>query len=236
MGNVPLSLHEWEVDFAAWCSYKYLNAGPGAIGGLFVHNRHDRSSDLTILRGWWGHQVSTRFLMNNRTIKGPEWWWSWEGEHSLLTLLYLVLEFVTIEGARGFQLSNPDVLSMTCLLGGLRIFAQTDMMAVRSKSLRMTSYLRRLLKPLLEANLIRIITPVEPAASGAQLSLLITHDQSYGGLTVDEIVTKCKAKGVVLDKREPNMLRVAPIALYNTFADVYLAAKVLISVIKQARV
>lgn len=151
----------------------------------------------------------------------------------LLTLFYLGFE--PIEGAKGFQLSNPDVLSMTSLLGSLRIFAQTDMMAVRSKSLRMTSYLRHLLEPLLTANLIRIITPAEPAASGAQLSLLITYGQSDGSMTVGEIVTKCKAKGVVLDKREPNMLRMAPIALYNTFADVYLAAHVLIDVIKQRK-
>lgn len=140
------------------------------------------------------------------------------------------LEFEAIEGAKGFQLSNPDVLSMTSLLGSLRVFAQTSMSAVRRKSLQLTSYLRWLLSPLLQAGLVRIITPADPAASGAQLSLLLSS-RHVGASKLGELVARCKAKGVVVDKREPNMLRVAPVALYNTFTDVHRAARVLIEVI-----
>lgn len=149
VGNVPLSLHEWDVDFAAWCTYKYLNSGPGGISGIFVHNRHDRNEELRVLRGWWGHEGSTRFEMGH--------------------------EFVAIPGARGYQHSNPNVLAMTCLHASLQVFHLTDIHAIRWKSRRLTEYFRALVADWKE---LEIVTPQGEAESGAQLTLKLPEGVS----------------------------------------------------------
>lgn len=200
MGNVELRLHDWNIDFAAWCSYKYLNSGPGGTAGIFVHRRHDDNEKLTVLRGWWGHEKASRFLMTNK------------------------LE--PIVGAKGFQLSNPSVLSMTALLGSLRVFSQTSMGAIRQKSALLSAYLRVLLlegeggREAADGSL-KGITPLDPHESGAQLSVLLPR----GG--AEPLQQYCEAHGVLFDVRKPDMIRLAPTGLYNTFADVLKAARVI---------
>jgi kynureninase len=207
-------LHDWNVDFAAWCNYKYMNGGPGVIGGLFVHERHGKveqvpagqisgvkgsnnNSDNTQLTyqprlsGWWGSDKNSRFRMDNK--------------------------FVPIAGASGFQLSNPSALDMTSVMASLDVFALTNMDALRQRSLRLTSYL--------EARLLRypgggdppykIITPANPAERGAQLSVLLNP-----GL-LDQVLHFIEEHGVVVDERKPDVLRVAPAPLYNSFYDVH---------------
>ncbi|KAL5118053.1 Kynureninase (L-kynurenine hydrolase) [Pleosporales sp. CAS-2024a] len=199
VGNVPLALHDWNVDFAAWCNYKYMNAGPGVIGGAFVHERHgkvERNTDNTTtyrprLAGWWGSDKSTRFAMDN--------------------------SFAPIPGASGFQLSNPSALDMTSLMASLDVFALTSMPALRARSIRMTAYL--------EARLLRyqggeeppytIITPANPAERGAQLSVLLRP-----GL-LENVLAYLEEEGVVVDERKPDVLRIAPAPLYNSFRDVH---------------
>ncbi|ORZ34911.1 kynureninase-like protein [Catenaria anguillulae PL171] len=192
VGNVPLHLHEWGVDFAAWCTYKYLNAGPGCIAGAFVHNKH-RDTDLPRFAGWWGHDKQSRFKM-------PQ-------------------TFQAMPGAAGFQLSNPSVVATVSLLGSLQVFAQTSMDALRSKSLRLTAYLEHLIDavvvPRPSSHGVRLITPRDPFARGAQLSLLFTEFASVSGL-----MRELESRGVVVDEREPNVIRVSPAPLYNTFQDV----------------
>jgi kynureninase len=144
IGNVSLKLHDWNVDFAVWCSYKYLNSGPGSIGGCFVHERHANNFSLPRFAGWWGHDKDTRFAMPDR--------------------------FKPLSGAEGWQLSNPSILACAPLLASLQVFASTDMQALRTKSLQMTGYLEALLHTLL-GNRITIITPADAAARGAQLSV-----------------------------------------------------------------
>jgi kynureninase len=148
VGNVPLSLHEWDVDFAVWCSYKYLNGGPGAPGGCFVHERHGRNTSLGRLAGWWGNDPATRFRM------------------------HLNAEFVPREGADGWQLSNPPILAMAPLITSIALFERAGMRALRSKSEALTGYLEFLLRRL-PAGRVEIITPEDPAARGCQLSLLV---------------------------------------------------------------
>ena len=145
VGNVPLSLHDSEADFAAWCSYKYLNGGPGAIGGCFIHERHFNSAPLSRLSGWWGHDIATRFQM------GPE--------------------FRAMPGAAGWQVSNPSILSAAPLLASLEIFGAARMDRIREKSVALTGFLEFLLQPLFES--IQIVTPRDPDSRGAQLSLRI---------------------------------------------------------------
>lgn len=217
VGNVPLKLHDWNVDFAAWCNYKYMNGGPGVIGGLFVHETHGKveqqpANDATArttrssansneatetqlsyrprLSGWWGSDKSSRFAMENK--------------------------FVPIAGASGFQLSNPSALDMTSVLASLDVFSLTTMDALRSRSIRLTGYL--------EARLLRyqhgeipytIITPLNPAERGAQLSILLKP-----GL-LESVQAFIEARGVVVDERKPDVLRVAPAPLYNSFHDIH---------------
>lgn len=218
VGNVPLSLHDWDVDFAAWCNYKYMNGGPGVIGGLFVHERHtatttspsnddgdgDDTSETALgyrprLAGWWGHDKASRFQMRST--------------------------FVPMAGAAGFQLSNPSVLDMTALLASLAVFGRTDMGALRAKSLRLTAYLEHLLfAPNAHeeegGRLYELITPKEPAERGAQLSLLLRP-----GL-LEAVMGELEEKGVVVDERRPDVVRVAPAPLYNGFGDVWRFVKV----------
>ncbi|KAJ9649561.1 Kynureninase (L-kynurenine hydrolase) [Coniosporium tulheliwenetii] len=177
-GNVPLQLHDWDVDFAAWCNYKYMNSGPGAIGGLFLHPR---------LSGWWGSDKASRFRMENR--------------------------FVPMAGAAGWQVSNPSAVDMTAVLASLSVFGMTDMEALRGKSLKLTGYLERLL--LETPRPYTIITPSNKAERGAQLSVRLEE-----GL-LDRVMEVLEDEGVVVDERKPNVVRVAPAPLYNSFEDVW---------------
>jgi len=190
IGNVPLALHQWDVDFAVWCSYKYLNGGPGAIGGAFVHARHAHDRSLPRFAGWWGHDKTTRFRM------GPR--------------------FEPLPGAEGWQLSNPPILAMAPLLASLEIFDAAGTSALREKSLALTGYLEFLLTKRLH-DAVAIITPQNPAERGCQLSLRILSGRD-GARSVYERIT---ARGVVCDWREPDVIRVAPVPLYNTYTDVW---------------
>ncbi|QQS33966.1 MAG: kynureninase [Acidobacteriota bacterium] len=185
-GNLELRLHDWDVDLAAWCSYKYLNAGPGGIAGAFVHERHARSFDLPRFAGWWGHDKETRFLM------GPE--------------------FVPLAGAEGWQLSNPPIFQLAALRASLEIFDGATMPALREKSIALTGYLERSLRQI-ESDRIEIITPSDPAQRGCQLSIRVRNADK----SLFEAIT---GRGVFADWREPDVIRVAPVPLYNTFEDV----------------
>lgn len=195
-GNLELQLHDWNVDFAAWCSYKYLNAGPGAIAGCFVHERHTRRRDLPRFAGWWGHNKKRRFLMEP--------------------------EFDPIPGAEGWQLSNPPILQLAALRAALEIFDEAGMKNVRAKSKLLTGYLQFLLEQQAGGNF-TIITPRDEDQRGAQLSLQIKR----GGR---EICSRLLARRVICDWREPDILRVAPAPLYNTFDEVLRFAEIFSSV------
>lgn len=187
VGNIALDLHDWNVDFAAWCSYKYLNAGPGAIGGVFIHERYARDDSLPRLCGWWGHDKESRFRM------GPE--------------------FVPIPGAEGWQLSNPPILSLAPVLASLEIFETAGLTALREKSVRLTSYLAWLIDNKLDQH-IQIITPEH--ARGCQLSLRLREPERGR-----EIQKRLGIRGVICDWREPDVIRVAPVPLYNRYTEVY---------------
>jgi kynureninase len=193
-GNVPLRLHDWNVDFAAWCTYKYLNCGPGAVAGAYVHERHGRSFDLPRFAGWWGNDPATRFAMRPG--------------------------FVPREGADGWQVSNPPILSLAPAKVSMAIFDRVGMDALRAKSLRLTGYMEYLLgqDPLRQR--VRVITPRDPGQRGAQLSLVVTGASR-------ELQRRLHEAGVVADFREPDVIRVAPVPLYNTFADVWRFVEVL---------
>ena len=188
-GNIPLQLHDWDVDFAVWCNYKYLNCGPGAVGGCFVHNRHGETGDLPRFGGWWGNDPTTRFQM------------------------HLQPEFVPRGGAEGWQISNPPILSMAPVRASLAIFDEASMPALRAKSERLTGYLEYLLDRVGSPR-IEIITPRDPAQRGCQLSLLV-HDRPK------ELLEALHGEGMICDFREPNVLRVAPTPLYNSYSDVW---------------
>jgi kynureninase len=198
IGNVPLQLHDWQVDFAVWCSYKYLNAGPGAIGGCFVHQRHAKRTDLPRFAGWWGHDAETRFQM------GPA--------------------FRPSEGAAGWQVSNPPILALAPLLAALEIFDRAGISRLREKSIALTGYLQRLLEARLPGR-VDIVTPRDSAARGCQLSLRIARPADAAKRCFDRLT----AAGVIGDWREPDVLRLAPIPSYNSFADVHAAVDALAS-------
>ncbi|KAI9368223.1 pyridoxal phosphate-dependent transferase [Aspergillus egyptiacus] len=199
-GNVLLELHDWNVDFAVWCTYKYGNAGPGSMGGLFVHERHgsvdysqgeDAPQYRHRLAGWYGGDRSVRFKMDNK--------------------------FKPIPGAGGFQLSTPSAVDLTCLCASLSIFDETSMTELREKSVLLTAYLEYLLLrgTTEETRPFRIITPSNPEERGAQLSILLKP-----GL-LQQVADKLQEAAVVCDKREPGVVRVAPAPLYNTFTEVW---------------
>lgn len=194
-GNVPLRLHDWGVDFAVWCSYKYLNAGPGAVAGCFVHDRHATNAELPRLAGWWGNDPATRFRM------------------------HLEKEFVPRAGAEGWQVSNPPILALAPLRASLDLFDEAGMEALRTKSLALTGYLWALLEPLRNRG-VSIITPGRPEERGCQLSLRFSS-------RAKDILEDLHNAGVVCDFREPDVIRAAPVPLYNTFHDVWRLAATL---------
>jgi kynureninase len=193
-GNLLLDLHDAGPDFAVWCSYKYLNGGPGAVAGAFVHERHARDRTLPRFAGWWGHDEATRFEMGR--------------------------EFRPMEGAEGWQLSNPPILQMAALRASLDVFDRAGMKALREKSERLTGYLEWLLEPLAPKGF-RILTPRVKEERGAQLSLQIAGGRGR------EILARLSDEGVVCDFREPDILRLAPVPLYNRFLDVHRFVQVL---------
>ena len=204
VGNLRLQLHDWGADFAVWCSYKYLNAGPGAVAGCFVHARHARDLEHPRLAGWWGHDKATRFGM------GPE--------------------FAPIEGAEGWQLSNPPILALAPLLASLEIFDEAGMQRLREKSLRLTGYLDFLVDELL-ADDVEILTPRDPAERGCQLSLRIAGSQARGR----EVYARLEKARVTADWREPDVIRVAPVPLYNRFTEVFRFVEILADVLNAER-
>lgn len=198
--NAELKLHEWNVDFAVWCTYKYGNAGPGSMGGLFVHERHgqvdysagpDAPKFRHRLAGWYGGDRSVRFKMDNK--------------------------FKPIPGAGGFQLSTSSVMDLTSLCAALSVFDQTSIQDLREKSIKLTAYLEfLLLKDTDEkTRLYDIITPSDSHARGAQLSVLLKP-----GL-LHKVAERLQNAGIVCDKREPGVVRVAPVPLYNTYSEVF---------------
>jgi kynureninase len=186
-GNIPLRLHEWGPDFAVWCNYKYLNGGPGCLGGCFVHERHARAWDLPRFAGWWGHEESTRFQM------GPD--------------------FHPMPGAEGWQLSNPPILALAPLRASMEIFSEAGLERLREKSVGLTGYLQFLLDQQSSRRFF-IITPRDEERRGAQLSVRLP---GAGRQLCDRLA----AAGVIGDWREPDIFRVAPVPLYNTYQDVY---------------
>jgi kynureninase len=202
IGNTLLNLHDWNADFAVWCSYKYLNAGPGAIGGCFVHERHARSVDLPRFAGWWGNDPALRFQM------GPE--------------------FRPILGADGWQISNPPVLSAAPLLASLDIFQRAGIRPLREKSIALTGFLQRLIQERLPG-LVDIVTPSAASHRGCQLSLRIARSPAAAKRCHDLLT----AAGVIGDWREPDVLRLAPVPLYNTYSDVFAAVDALSKAVRQ---
>jgi kynureninase len=196
VGNTLLALHDWNADFAVWCSYKYLNGGPGAVGGCFIHERHALRADLPRLAGWWGQAKATRFEM------GPA--------------------FTPIPGAEGWQISNPPILSTAPLLASLEIFQRADIRRLREKSIRLTAFLQQLVEGLLPG-VVDVITPAAAADRGCQLSLRIAKP-AHEAKRCHERLT---AAGVIGDWREPDVIRFAPVPLYNSFVDVFNAVDML---------
>lgn len=188
-GNIKLALHEWGVDFAVWCSYKYLNSGPGSVGGVFIHEKHHKKS-IPRFAGWWGHDKDSRFKMPDK--------------------------FIPINTAEGWQLSNPPILSLAAVRASLSLFDEVGMENLIDKSKKLTSYLVFLMENL-SSNRISIITPEE---RGCQISIRVLNGNKQ---LFDEITTR----GVIADWREPDVIRVAPVPLYNSYMDVFNFYKIL---------
>lgn len=186
-GNIALDLHGSGCDFAVWCNYKYLNAGPGGMGGIFVHERHHNDPKIPRLEGWWGHNKETRFKMRD--------------------------DFEPIPTAEAWQLSNPPIMAMASVWASLQIFDEVGMKALRQKSQQLTAYLEYLVDSLGE-DVVDIITPRDPAQRGAQLSIRVKSANK-------EVYDRVIDQGVIADWREPDVIRVAPAPLYNSYQDVY---------------
>ncbi|HYR23533.1 MAG TPA: kynureninase [Chthoniobacterales bacterium] len=194
VGNVPLAMHDWNVDFAVWCSYKYLNAGPGAIAGAYLHERHATNTKLSRFAGWFGNDPNTRFQMEK--------------------------EFIPVPSADAWQVSNPPIFSMAPLRASLSIFDEAGgMEPLRAKSIKLTGYLEFLLSNA-GSKRYSVITPSDTNARGCQLSIL-AHEHPK------ELFKEIQAAGVKCDFREPNVIRVAPTSLYNTFHEVWRFAEIL---------
>ncbi len=190
-GNVPLQLHDWNVDFAAWCTYKYINSSAGNVAGIFVHDRHGDNTEINRFGGWWGHNKERRFLMENH--------------------------FEPMTGAEGWQISNAPVMGMSVLKASLDIFLEVGMDKLRAKSLLLTGYLEFIFNDIVSQQPhidIEIITPTEADKRGCQLSIkLIGTDKAFFKALTES--------GVIADFREPDVIRLAPAPLYNSFEDVY---------------
>jgi kynureninase len=200
-GNVPLRMHETGADWAAWCSYKYLNAGPGSLAGVFVHERHLADRTLPKFAGWWSTEAGTRFEMAPTVTP--------------------------VDTADSWQLSNPPILAMAPVLVSLEMFDETGMAALRAKSMRLTGYLEELLGELCAKRPgVRVITPRDPGRRGAQLSVRI------GGRDVGPVTAALRNEfGVFADARRPDVIRLAPAPMYNTFHDCWRAASALAAVL-----
>lgn len=186
-GNVQLNLHDSGADFAVWCTYKYLNSGPGSLSGAFVHERHANNKDLNRFTGWWSHNKKTRFRMRD--------------------------EFDQLPGAEGWQLSNPPILSMAAIRASLDVIKEAGFDKLCEKSKLLTGYFEFLINQLNNKD-IKIITPSDPNQRGCQLSIQVKNaDKS--------LYDKLTNAGVITDWREPDVIRCAPIPLYNSFQDVY---------------
>jgi len=198
-GNIHLELHNWGVDFAAWCSYKYINSGPGSVAGAFVHEHHLTNTNLPQFSGWWGHQKETRFLMDKT--------------------------FVPMQTAERWQLSNAPVLSMAACRASLDIFDEVGMPALIEKSKQLTAYLEFVVEEINKQknNCLQVITPIENR--GCQLSIVAN---GYGKTLYNQLIES----GVIPDWREPNVIRCAPVPLYNSFEDIYRFGAILSNLLK----
>ncbi|XP_052532090.1 kynureninase isoform X4 [Tympanuchus pallidicinctus] len=208
VGNIELHLHDWGVDFACWCTYKYLNSGAGGLAAAYIHEKHSQSIQPALI-GWWGHEFKTRFLMENK----------------------LQLS----KGINGFRLSNPPILLVCSLQAGLEVFGQTTMKALRRKSILLTGYLEYLInhhysedKANPEKPFVKIITPPQIEERGCQLTLTFS-------LPIKSVFEELEKRGVACDMREPNALRVAPAPLYNSFQDVHRFIEILGSAITSSK-
>jgi len=201
-GNVPLHLHDQNVDFACWCSYKYLNSGPGGVSGAFVHEKHHANKELIRLAGWWGHNKSTRFQMEPG--------------------------FDPIESAEAWQMSNAPVLSMAAHKAALDIFVEAGMSAMREKSLLLTSYLEFIVDQVRNTTgvQLQILTPANPNERGCQLSIVVPGAKK-------QLVKDLAERGIVVDWREPNVIRMAPVPLYNSFEDIFTFGEVFTEFLKK---
>ncbi len=196
-GNVPMALHDWDVDFAAWCSYKYLNSSPGNAGAIFVHERHGKRFDLPRFGGWWGHDKATRFRMEPG--------------------------FQPMAGAEGWQLSNAPILGMSAMKASLELFAEVGIAALREKSEKLTGYLEYTIDRLaaeFPAAEISVITPRDPEQRGCQISMSCAGRER-------QLYDQLLAAGVIADFREPCIIRMAPVPFYNSFEDVYTFGQVM---------
>jgi len=196
-GNVILKLHDWNVDFACWCGYKYLNSGPGGVAGIFVHEKHAKNFSLPRFGGWWGNSEATRFEMK----KG----------------------FIPQEGAAGWQVSNAPVFNMAIHRASLEIFEEAGMENLRKKSEMLTGFLEVIIEEYNQKNperALKIATPKNSAERGCQLSLMALSNGK-------EIFTRLKEMNVIVDWREPNVIRMAPVPLYNSFEDVFQVGEIL---------
>lgn len=189
IGNVPLTLHADQADFAVWCSYKYLNAGPGAVGGAYVHERHLHRKDLPRLTGWWGHHPQTRFQMPPA--------------------------FQPAAGVAAWAISNPPIFSTAPLRASLPLFVKAGIHALRAKSIALTSYLEASITELAGDHL-QVVTSADPQQRGCQLSLRLKRGAEHGR----QVFQALSARGIVSDWREPDIIRLAPVPLYNSFEDV----------------
>jgi kynureninase len=194
-GNVPVRLHDWDVDFAVWCTYKYLNSGPGGVAGCFVHERHGHNRDLPRLAGWWGNDPALRFRMQ------------------------LEPEFIPHLGAAGWQVSNPPVLALVPVRASLVIFDEVGMPALRARSESLTGYLQFLLDRV-PGNHFEVITPRDPGQRGCHVSIAV-RDRPV------ELLRTLIEEGVIGDFREPDVIRLAPAPLYNSFHEVWACVQIL---------
>lgn len=197
-GNIDLKLHDSDVDFAVWCSYKYMNAGPGSLGGAFIHEKHFKDKNIPRFEGWWGHNKQTRFGMRD--------------------------DFDPIYGIEAWQLSNPPILSMAAVKASLDIFKEAGIENLRKKSKKLTAYLEFLLNTI-NTDKLEIITPTNADERGAQLSIRLKDADK-------KLYDQLLMNGVIADWREPDVIRVAPVPLYNSYEDVFQFYKIMEKILK----